>query len=223
MISITSVACSAVGIVLVNAVVASAASAATVTFTFPNLNGNPTLQTQSSFDFASGGINLDVTNPVGGPFPTAGGTNTTAQGLCVWAQNGGTQTRCGFTTANADATTNLSGLSFTFDKSVKLTGFNVSSLTNLSSGSLTFGASPAVNFSTTGFNALPNIFVGANTPITFASIGNLSGTNDSGLIRISSLQVEEVPVPGPLPLFGAATAFTFSRRLRKRIKTNPIL
>ena len=30
-----------------------------------------------------------------------------------------------------------------------------------------------------------------------------------------------VPVPGPLPLFGAAAAFGFSRKLRKRIKRAP--
>jgi len=29
------------------------------------------------------------------------------------------------------------------------------------------------------------------------------------------------PAPGPLPLFGAAAAFGFSRKLRKRIKLEP--
>ena len=29
------------------------------------------------------------------------------------------------------------------------------------------------------------------------------------------------PAPGPLPLFGAAAAFGFSRQLRKRIKLEP--
>ncbi|MCX5960593.1 MAG: hypothetical protein NT053_12430 [Cyanobacteria bacterium] len=31
----------------------------------------------------------------------------------------------------------------------------------------------------------------------------------------------EVRAPGPLPLFGAAAAFGFSRKLRKRIKLAP--
>ena len=35
-----------------------------------------------------------------------------------------------------------------------------------------------------------------------------------------NFQYSEVPVPGPLPVFGAATAFGFSRRLRKRIRSN---
>ena len=47
----------------------------------------------------------------------------------------------------------------------------------------------------------------ANDPITYS------------IFKPISFVVEEgVPAPGPLPLFGAITAFGFSRKLRKRIK-----
>jgi hypothetical protein len=48
---------------------------------------------------------------------------------------------------------------------------------------------------------------------------NFQTNVDAGYIG-PNFSTESVPVPGPLPLFGAATAFGFSRRLRKRIRSN---
>jgi hypothetical protein len=148
--------------------------------------------------------------------------------LCVWAQNGVLQsvlqTRCGYVEADATVSSTLTGLSFTFSKPVLLTRVTVSQFDQLSSGSLTFGASPTVNITGTGPYALSDVFVAANTPISLASLGTISGGYVSGIIRLSSLEVKDVvPTPGPLPLLGAATAFTFSRRLRKKIKSNSFL
>jgi hypothetical protein len=226
MIALKSLTRATIGIVLVNAVVAGAASAAPFTFVFPNLNTSPNPLTQNSFSVSSSGYTLTVSSPVGGPFPAAGGTNSTANGLCVWAQNGsgGGDTRCGLVDPPADTTSNLTGLSFSFSKPVILTGLTVSQFDNLNSGSLQIGSSPAVNFTGVGFNPLSDVFVNANTPISLASLGNLAFAPNSGIIRLSSLQFKDgVPVPGPLPLLGAATAFTFSRRLRKKIKSNSLL
>ncbi len=48
-----------------------------------------------------------------------------------------------------------------------------------------------------------------------ANFGNLNNTN------FTWAQADLVPpVPGPLPLFGAAAAFGFSRKLRQRIKAS---
>ena len=44
-----------------------------------------------------------------------------------------------------------------------------------------------------------------------------SFTTENGRISSSSLQPHQNPVPGPLPLFGAAAAYSWSRRLRRRI------
>jgi len=48
--------------------------------------------------------------------------------------------------------------------------------------------------------------------------------NQDNLTWAQATLVNNVPVPGPLPLFGVAAAFGFSRKLRKRIKanTNPV-
>lgn len=195
----------------------SAASAATI-FTFPNTNESPNPLTQTSLSFTSGGISLTIDNPVGGPFPSTGGVSSTSQGLCVYAINGGSQTRCGYASSPADSTTKLTGLSLTFSSDINLKSFNVSQFVNLSSGSLQFGTSPAINFTAIGNQSLPDIFVEANTPINLISSGTLSGSNVSGVYRLSTLTVEQVP--GPLPLLGGAAAFAYSRRLRKKIKFN---
>jgi hypothetical protein len=44
----------------------------------------------------------------------------------------------------------------------------------------------------------------------------LAGTGDTITIKVAN------PVPGPLPLLGAAGAFGFSRRLRKRIQLRQV-
>ena len=41
----------------------------------------------------------------------------------------------------------------------------------------------------------------------------------NGVLRSDPEPVIQVPVPGPLPIFGAAAAFGFSRKIRKRIKS----
>jgi hypothetical protein len=44
---------------------------------------------------------------------------------------------------------------------------------------------------------------------------------DTGIIWAQVAPASPAPAPGPLPLFGAAAAFGFSRKLRKRIKLAP--
>ena len=60
-------------------------------------------------------------------------------------------------------------------------------------------------------------------PSTSVSIAWVQGGVDNALMNTSldfvtnPPQLPPTPVPGPLPLFGAATAFGFSRRLRRRL------
>jgi hypothetical protein len=56
-----------------------------------------------------------------------------------------------------------------------------------------------------------------------AYFGTATSTVDNGAhqSRIYATATLYTPVPGPLPLFGAAAAFGFSRQLRKRIKLAP--
>jgi len=47
------------------------------------------------------------------------------------------------------------------------------------------------------------------------------GVNDGQTFTYAQATLYTAPAPGPLPLFGAAAAFGFSRKLRKRIKLAP--
>jgi hypothetical protein len=55
-------------------------------------------------------------------------------------------------------------------------------------------------------------------------IGPTSGGGGSGSSGSGGTSGGTASVPGPLPIFGTATAFGFSRQLRRRIKqsTNPV-
>lgn len=208
-----------VGTAIVNPIFATPASAVTFTLSFPNATPG---FTQSTLTTSGGGLTLDVSDPAGGPFPTTGGINSTGSGLCVFAGNNNISGRCGYTTANADTSTTLTGVTFVFSENVNLTGFTVGQIAGLTSGTISFGGSTPVTVSATGFNPLPNLFVGANTPFVITTSGTFSSTDNDGLLRISSIQVDDnpqIPVPGPLPLLGVASAFACSRRLRRRIKS----
>jgi hypothetical protein len=61
-------------------------------------------------------------------------------------------------------------------------------------------------------------------PAVFANPALSSGSYPNSFNEwayASVVNLPSVPVPGPLPLFGAAAAFGFSRKLRKRIKKAP--
>jgi hypothetical protein len=53
--------------------------------------------------------------------------------------------------------------------------------------------------------------------VQFASISNINMDTEPQVNNARWAYASLVPVPGPLPLFGAAAAFGFSRKLRKRI------
>jgi hypothetical protein len=71
---------------------------------------------------------------------------------------------------------------------------------------------------------IPVIFAGTGNsqpPITFTAPGfkgDITFTAVSGSDYVISLTAERVPVPGPLPILGAAAAFGWSRKIRKRVK-----
>jgi hypothetical protein len=82
---------------------------------------------------------------------------------------------------------------------------------------------PLFGWSATGaggviwLEAYGNPAVFANPALSGASYPN--SVNEWAYASVVNLPA--VPVPGPLPLFGAAAAFGFSRKLRKRIKQAP--
>ncbi|MDI9405936.1 MAG: hypothetical protein QM522_04440 [Chitinophagaceae bacterium] len=78
------------------------------------------------------------------------------------------------------------------------------------------GVSTSTN-GTTGNTILYSPTIGG--PVTFTGgINVTSGRMD--VLTDTLVQQIQVPVPGPLPILGAAAAFGYSRRLRKRISTS---
>lgn len=79
--------------------------------------------------------------------------------------------------------------------------------------------SPATSTTATAGGGVVNFPAGTVGPVTFASTLNLSGGKiDTISDSLSQKFAEPTEVPSPLPLFGAAAAFGFSRKLRGRIK-----
>lgn len=65
----------------------------------------------------------------------------------------------------------------------------------------------------------PPVAFTAGTPFTYVSTSRLGATgwvNATG--APAYIYIEGTPVPGPLPLLGAGSAFAWSRRLRRRVK-----
>ena len=77
--------------------------------------------------------------------------------------------------------------------------------------------------STSSDGAIGNVVFYSPTiggPVTFTGGINVTSGRMDGFTD-SLVQQIQVPVPGPLPILGAAAAFGYSRRLRKRLFTSP--
>ena len=194
------------GLVAVGATAASAQAAPT-TFTFDD-----STKGQTSIIKSLDGIVMTLNNFTAGPKSGAD-----SDGLAVY---------CGMSSNDWEPCSQPSFMPYsffemTFDVPVKLLSYNVSFIAD-ASDSTTFytqGALQSIQSNTSnGLVAFTNPFLAsANAPITVA-------TNDPdgiGTLQINQFTVEYVP--GPLPLLGAAAAFSWSRRLRDRIRRSPLV
>jgi hypothetical protein len=68
---------------------------------------------------------------------------------------------------------------------------------------------------------LPRTSVGAGGAVSYSVSTRLVSQSEPFAWAQASQPAPPTPAPGPLPLFGAAAAFGFSRKLRKRIKLAP--
>jgi hypothetical protein len=208
------------GALAVGAVVfsASAGSAAVVT-TFSLTNSSPVNVPTANYIESSNGITLTVNNAQGTDLPTAGGITGNTSGICAFIQNstGDGNRRCGYIEGVAGTSTSsvLNSVDFSFNKNIFLRNFNVSGLNDVSSATLNFGSQSFTVTSAGIQNFTGDFLVNANTPIQLTTNSVSFNSGSSGAVRISNLNVEEVP--GPLPLLGAASAFVYSRKLRQKI------
>jgi hypothetical protein len=191
-----------------------------------------------SLSFEKAGVKLTVSNPQGASGPAVS-RSTTTLGTCLGGARPSSTVVCG--NEGGDLSPQVSSITLKFDKPVKL----ISTSGVLRSFTAEIGTAAPEVTSVWNFQALSQSFTYTNTiptPPPFLSFTNpyASTFNDNFIVSANSaitvsstfagsldywaqtLEVELVPdsapVPGPLPLFGAASAFSFSRRIRKRIK-----
>ncbi|MFN5161233.1 MAG: hypothetical protein ACK5IA_05020 [Cyanobacteriota bacterium] len=191
--------------------------------------------TTSSRDFTDNGITVTADEPVGANLDRnagfgSGGINTDLKnGICSYLKSGD-PAKCQY---GADGGVYLYGYTLTVDTSVEFRSFNITRGRGLSSGTITFSA-PGVsdqtfsfeNPSGTGQNTFPKVFapgffVNAFVPVTVRTTGVVISDPEGGSFRINNLEIAEVPAP--LPLLGAAAAFGWSRRMRRRISQGSAL
>ena len=135
----------------------------------------------------------------------ASGSNiyaATTGGLSISTNGGSSFTN--YTTTNGLGNINVRG--------VYASGSNIYAATNGGLSISTNGGSSFTNYTTTsglGNNQVRGVYASGSN-IYVATLGGLSIAQQSDPTPSS--------VPGPLPLFGAASAFGFSRKLRRRLR-----
>ena len=126
----------------------------------------------------------------------------TLGGLSISTNGGSSFTN--YTTAN--------GLGSNFVRGVFASGSSIYAATAVGLSISTNGGSSFTNYTTA--NGLgDNIVIGV-----YASGSNIYAATNGGLSIAQQSDPTPSAVPGPLPLFGAASAFGFSRKLRRRLK-----
>jgi len=204
----------------VTAVPGKAQAAISITF---NLTGSNS--SQNSFTFTDVGSGMSRTaRPVG----TSTLFNRNTNGLCMFSNRDG----CGIPANSGLA---INSANFIFNKSVFVKSFSISA-TNICG----IGCTPSSNaqfssvlngnsFGPFSFTqgqptigspqvvSTGSLHVLAGSPLSFSTTV-LNNPTTGFQYRISSMAVEEVP--GPLPVLGAIAAFTYSRKLRQKLKIN---
>jgi hypothetical protein len=142
-------------------------------------------------------------------------------GLCAWTAVGTTgYGRCGY---GPDPIGSVSGFSLFFDQDVVIRSVNISHFDplQLSAGRLRFYDGLNKDFEvlisseglySLAYHASAYELVHLSTSATFAAGNHFS----TGLIRLSSMDVE--PVPGPLSMMSPAVLFYFNRRISARLR-----
>jgi len=148
----------------------------------------------------------------GGPLPSAQGTFTTAGST---AQANTLETITGITGTYTD----LGGISRTITGLGTLGGASNEFQWDGSNASPILTDDEGISFI---LDTLEEVNIYYASPVGFGNVNRFATTSTSpNSVSSSLLSPVQAPssVPGPLPLFGAAAAFGWSRQLRRRIKT----
>jgi hypothetical protein len=180
-----------------------------------------------TFSFQKGGVTLTFSNPRKDASAEVS-RSTSSLGTCLGGSRSGADVAvCGNDPASIPQ---LNNIELSFNQAVRVlstsgivrgptAGANVQSTwtSNLSTNTFNYtrGAGASVQSFSSSFT---NFFALANTPITISS--NFAGDLDYWMQSLEFETVNPDEVPAPLPLFGAASAFVWSRRVRRRIKAS---
>lgn len=197
-------------------VLASSANAAT-SFT---LSPTPADTPASSFTDTVDSVGLTVSGGTGVDLPTAGAISGNSNGICSFLTNSASTggRRCGYTASVPGTSVNsvLNSIDLKFDTAVRLVDFfaqtNAVSVATMTFSGGSLNESFTINSPGGNYLFTSPLFLPANTTITVTTSGvSLLPGFDSGAVRIRHLTVD---VPAPLPILGAAAAFSSRRRLR---------
>jgi len=198
------------GIAVSSVLMSTAPSIASTIVSFTDSTGTDTTRSFSSGDFT---LTFSPSSDSPQNYVTSSGN-----GICLFANTTAPDTtnRCNVLDPQI-GTGNLNFVSLTANRSIFLTGGSIVQIT---------GSPGNINLSNTiggpslgSINAVTGNFT-FNSPVTLNQGQEIifSGSGTNSALRLQSLTIEDVP--GPLPLLGAAAAFGYSRRLRR--KTNRI-
>lgn len=186
----------------------------------------------ATFDFSSASsINSSsVSKSVGGFTLTAFDSNsignnpntinTNPLGLCAWAAVGTSGFgRCGYGNSPGNR---ISAFKLSFNEPAVLQSFRIRQFDPVatSEGTVAFSLDNVTfsefDFTNNGIVAT-NFSVGANQPIFVKTSATFTpaNTTNTGIYRIDDFEAQSVP--GPLPILGAAAAFGWSRKLKRKL------
>jgi hypothetical protein len=198
---------------------------------FVDLGSTPSVNGSSLTFMGSDGTDLDVFDSmIMGASPNIIQANS--QGVCSYSYFSTSSpfgSRCGYQKGTNDIENK--GFSLSFNQDVTLKSFDIGqyNIETTDPSEVTFdfthsGGSQTIAFDTDGTQSFDPFFLPANSTVMLSSSA-VPGATD-GTVRISRFSYDQgnttVPAPGPLPLFGAVTAYTWSRRLREKIKSTSL-
>jgi hypothetical protein len=205
------------------------ADPASAAINFSLKSSSPT--TGENFTFTSGGVTLQILALPSSPTTPAARSNSNTIGICAFSDLPG----CGDTTNPKGQT--LTGLSLSFDTPVELISYDITRIRvdpTIPPALIDYTPTWSNGSTTVSFPLVSNFPIGTpviDNPgtITFApGLFGTSFTNTTAFTttdelfeyRISNLIVDRytASVPAPIPLFGAAAALAWSRKLRNRVR-----
>jgi hypothetical protein len=176
---------------------------------------SPTSSNATVKSFLDSGMNLTIDN-ANSTGIAPGTLNTNSTGLCAWTLVNSAGGRCGYGTTSGDG---ISAFQLSFDKPISFNSFDVSQFETASISQGTIGFSlDNVNFTTFNFNNTGTIPVAfqaltPNQTIYVQTSATLQPGSDTGIFRVGSMDVTEVP--GPLPILGVGAALSMTRKFRR--------